>query len=161
MSTPLAMFAVELPEVTWPEVALTGTGSYCVRMPGFSTVFFYYSSSTKCNTVVQVPVLPEVNEGHVTHSGFPWVCACATGICAISAIVGPFDRKWRYETSLGVPLGGRMRDRKCPWGRSLGRPCPISSMATGTSPYHYLPLSRHFHIIWYISIMVFIYGVFG
>ena len=47
----------------------------------------------KCNTVVQVPVLPEVNEGHVTHSGFPWVCACATGICAISAIVGPFDRK--------------------------------------------------------------------
>jgi hypothetical protein len=30
---------------------------------------------------------------------FPWVCTCATGSCAISALVGPFDRKLRYEMS--------------------------------------------------------------
>jgi hypothetical protein len=33
------------------------------------------------------------------------------------------------SSPIGIPLG-------C----SLGRPRPISSMATGTSPYHYLPL---------------------
>ena len=27
------------------------------------------------------------------------VCACATGSCTISALVGPFHRKWRHQTS--------------------------------------------------------------
>jgi hypothetical protein len=54
----------------------------------------------------------------------PWpeviVCACATGIWAIPALVGPFDRKWRHQTSpvvtgshvtqKGVPLGVCMRN---------------------------------------------------
>ena len=42
--------------------------------------FFSYYSSTKCSTVVPVQGLPEV-----TPSGFPWVCACTTGSCAIFA----------------------------------------------------------------------------
>jgi hypothetical protein len=37
--------------------------------------------------------LPEVTEGHVTPSGFPWVCAYTTGSYAKSDLVGPFDRK--------------------------------------------------------------------
>jgi hypothetical protein len=57
-------------------------------------------------------VLPEVTWPEVTSVTWPEVtmsgsmfCACATGNCAISALVGPFDRKWRQS-----------RDRK--------RPCP-------------------------------------
>ena len=51
--------------------------NYVLRVPGsaFRRFFSYYSSST----VVQVPWLPEVAEGHVIPSGFPLVCACATG----------------------------------------------------------------------------------
>ena len=100
---------------------------------------------------------------------FPWKgCAHAQpGSCAITALVGPFDQKWRYEASSvvtltpkGVPLG-EVRTctnesctisalagpfhRKCPFGCSLVRPYPMSSMATGTSPFTgYLPLSCHF-----------------
>jgi hypothetical protein len=42
-------------------VALTGSDrKYVLRMPSPPPVFFsFYSSSTKCNTVVQVPGLPE------------------------------------------------------------------------------------------------------
>ena len=70
---------------------------------------------------------PVVTEGH--PKGVEGVCACATGRCAMSALVGPFLRK-------------------CPLGCSIGRPRPISSMATGTSPFTgYLPLSRHFIFI--------------
>jgi hypothetical protein len=36
------------------------------------------SSSRKCNTVVEVPWLPEVTKGHVTPSGFHRECANAT-----------------------------------------------------------------------------------
>ena len=59
------------------------------------TLFSYYSCSTSSTRVqvAQVPWLPEVTKGHVTPSGFPWVCAFVTGSCAISALVGPFDRK--------------------------------------------------------------------
>jgi len=49
---------------------------------------------------------PEVTESAPTGSVF---CACATGSCAISALVGPFHRKWRHQTSrdpFGVPLEG-------------------------------------------------------
>ena len=102
--------------------------------------------------------------------------SCATGSCAISALVWPFHRKCRHQTSRDperVPLEGesvRMRNRKLrnirsnvthrsspgkygstnarpevPFGCSLGRLRPISSMATGTSPFTgYLPLSHHF-----------------
>jgi hypothetical protein len=81
--------------------------------PDFSPRFFLLT------IVVQATWLPEVTKGLVTPSGFPWVCACVTRSWATSALVGPFDRKWRYET---LPLRGflgwdvRMRDRKCPWG---------------------------------------------
>jgi hypothetical protein len=64
----------------WPEV--------CSAHARIFTSSFFLSSSTKCNTVVQVPWLPEVTKGHVIPSEFPW--------CAISALVGPFDRKWRH-----------------------------------------------------------------
>ena len=70
------------PDRKWPEVC-----SAHARI--FPALFSYYSSSTKYNTVVQVPWLPEVTEGHVS----PWVCTCATGSCTISALMGPFDRK--------------------------------------------------------------------
>jgi hypothetical protein len=43
--------------------------------------------------VVQVSKLPEVTNGHVNPSGFPWVCGCATASCAIFTLVGSFDRK--------------------------------------------------------------------
>ena len=134
------------PEVTCPEVTLTGSDrKYVLRMPGFPPAFFLTIA------VVQVQGLPEMTEGHVTPSGFPCMCACATrncaisvqwngvrmrnirpkeafwpeltlwnvtfvvteghpkgveGVCAcitsgcaISALVGSFHRKWRYETS--------------------------------------------------------------
>ena len=56
--------------------------NYVLRMPGSAFSRFFFT------IVVQVPWLPEVTKGHVTTSGFPWVCAPA-----ISALVGPFDRK--------------------------------------------------------------------
>jgi hypothetical protein len=75
----------------WPEVC-------SMHAQPIPALFSYYSS-TKWSTVVQVPWLPEVTEGHVTTSGFHWVCACPTGSRAISALVGSFHHKWRYETS--------------------------------------------------------------
>jgi len=63
----------------------------------------------------------DVIKRHVTPKRFRWkggVRACATGSCAISALVGPFHRKRSYQTSpdpFGVPLEGwdaRMRNRK-------------------------------------------------
>ena len=59
------------------------------------------------------------------------VCACATGSCAISALVEPFDRK-------------------CPLRCCIGRPRPISSMATGTRPFTgYLHLLFSYNIIYF------------
>jgi hypothetical protein len=44
-----------------------------------------------------------LTEGHLTLKGR--VCAYATENCAISALVRPFDRKWRHQTSpVGLPL---------------------------------------------------------
>ena len=109
---------------------------------------------------------------------FPWVCTCATGSYAISILVGPFYRKWRYKrhsvvtachvTSFGVPLGACMRNRKLrnirPSGAfwpevcSLGLSRQISSMVTGTSPFiGYLPLLFSYNIIYFnkFSPMVF------
>jgi hypothetical protein len=48
----------------------------------FSPAFFL--SSTKCSIVV--PWLLEVTKGHLTPSGFPCVCACATGSCATPVV---------------------------------------------------------------------------
>ena len=109
--------AVMWPEVTWPEVR-----KYVLRM---SRAFFL--------TRVVVPRLPEVTNGHVTlrfslcvrmhnlklHNIYPtgaflpevtlwmsseWVvegvCACTT---VISALVGPFHRKYPLGCSLGRP----------------------------------------------------------
>jgi hypothetical protein len=116
-------------------------------------LFTYYSCSTSTSsTVVQVLWLPEVTEVH--PKGFPWVRACATGSCAISALVGSFHRKRRHQTShdlFGVLLEGwnaRMHNLKLrnfrsemPLGCSLGRPrLSFSTPFTG-----YLPLSRHVH----------------
>ena len=117
----------------------------------FPALFTYYCCSTS-STVVQVLWLPEVTQGNPKE--FPWMCACATGSCAIFVLVGSFHRKWRHQTSrdlFGVPLEGwcaRMRNLKLrnicsevPLWCSLGRSClSFSTPFTG-----YLPLSRHFH----------------
>jgi hypothetical protein len=94
------------------------TGSMFWTCPAFTHVFSYYSSR-KCSTVVQVPGLPEVTEGHVTPKGFHLgeVCACATESGAIFVLVETFHRKWRHQTSRGlegIPLegwGARMRNQ--------------------------------------------------
>ena len=106
MGTDKTAFAGKLPEVTWPENTevcsahaqpevrnIHPSGVFWPEVYSVhARLFSYYSS--KCNTVIQVPWLPEVTEGHVTPLGFPRVCACAT--CTISTpIVGPFVRKWR------------------------------------------------------------------
>ena len=88
---------------------------FCTCATNSRVCFLTISSST----VVQVPWLPEVTQGHVTPSGFPWVRACAIESCAISALVGPFDRKWRYETS-------PRSDRRSPEGVC---PCATGSCA--------------------------------
>ena len=136
MGTAQLTFWEVIPEVTWPDAALTVTRSHGrdrVRMRNhFRRFFSYYSSST----VVHVTGLPEVTKCHGTPSRFTWLCACATGSCAISALVGPFYQKWRYETSLrSDPFGGSLGCThawsEVPLGCSLGRPRPISSMANG------------------------------
>ena len=51
------------------------------------------------------------------------VRACATGSCSMFALVGPFHRKWRYETSpVGLPLELEVTWPEVPLGCSLGRP---------------------------------------
>ena len=141
MDTAQTTFAeVELPEVTWPEVtsvtwpeeAMTGSDvtirhvvgrgpdwkwpKYVLRMPGVSRAF------PLTMVVVQVTSLPEVSKGHVSPSGFPWVCTWASGSCEMSSLVGPFDRKWRYETS-PVVTAGPVSPSGFPWVRA----CVIES----------------------------------
>ena len=68
-----------------PGSDVTGSGRNWIdvlRMPGFLPRYFL---------LTRVPWLPNVTKGHLTPSGFHWVCACATGSYAISAP----DRKWR------------------------------------------------------------------
>jgi len=90
----------ELMSVTWPKSNWPEACSVHARF--FPRAFFL------TRVVVQVPWLPEVTKGHVTPLRFPWVCA--TGSCAISALVGLFDRRWRYETS---PRSDRRRGKGC------------------------------------------------
>jgi hypothetical protein len=115
------------PEVTksrdrkrsYPEAALTGS-MFCT-CPFFPPRFFLSSSTI-------VTWLPNVTKGHLTPSGFPWVCACGTGCYATSVVT---EGTW--------PL------RKCP----LGRPRPIFSMVTGKSP-GYLPLLFSYNASLYV-----------
>jgi hypothetical protein len=93
---------------------------------------------------------PELTWPEVTSVTWPEMnlsgsmfCACATGSCAIPALMGPFDRKWHgYRRSLdpfGVPLSVRNRklcnirsDRRSrdplevSMGCSLRRPRPMT-----------------------------------
>ena len=148
-------------------------------MPGSAFLRFlsYNGSSTKC-------LIAYDRQGYRKWRdpprGFPWVCTCATGSYAISILVVPFYRKWRYKrhpvvtechvTSFRAPLGARMRNRKLrnirpsgafwPEGCSLGLPRHISSMATGTSPFTgYLSLLFSYNIIYFNKVLT--YGAFG
>ena len=88
-----------LPEVTLTGSDVTGsddvhmTGSDRMRMHNWYILYYYYSSSTTCSTVVQVPWLPEVTERVTLPRRDGRMYACATESCAISSLVGPFDRK--------------------------------------------------------------------
>ena len=65
-------FEEELPEVTSP--ALTGsdvTGSHVTGRVPEPEVIACASATGTCSTVVQVPWLPEVTEGHVTPKEVP------------------------------------------------------------------------------------------
>jgi hypothetical protein len=106
-------------EVTWPEVtSVTGsmfcacatgscvisamvgpfdrkwqihvTGNMFCACPAFSRRFFLSNSTV-------VTWLPDVTEGHLIPSRFPWMCACATGSCA-TPVVTP------SEVSMGCYL---------------------------------------------------------
>jgi hypothetical protein len=75
-------------------------------------LYYSYSSITKCSTVVQVPWLPEVASLRCAHA--------QPEVAQYPPLVGPFDWKWRYETSPrsdptspdGGGRGVRMRNRK-------------------------------------------------
>ena len=100
---------------------MSGSGTdrkYVLRMPGFPPRFFLSSSTV-------VTWLPDVTEGHLTPSRFPWVCACATGSCATPVVTEG------HVTPSEVSLGCFLR-----------RPRPMFSMVTGTShplPYSFFP----------------------
>ena len=83
---------------TSPEAALTGndvTGSHVCRsdrVRNGSRAFLLLYSSTKCMTRSSMTTGCDIT----TPKEFPWkgrVRVCATGSCAISALVGSFHRK--------------------------------------------------------------------
>ena len=104
---------MELPEVTGSDV--TGsqvTGKDVARNDvSHVTRSMFYACATVTMfflTIVVVQNVPlrmtgssmaiecDVIKRHVTLKQFPWkgeVCACATGSCAISALLGPIHRK--------------------------------------------------------------------
>jgi hypothetical protein len=91
--------------------------------------------------------LPEVTWPKVTwlrRGSLVRVSALPTENCAISALMGPFDRKWCYDTSpVGLPLKLEVTRPEVPLRCSLGCPrhiiLPFSTPFTGN-----LSLSRHF-----------------
>jgi hypothetical protein len=96
-----------------PRLALFWVRAHAHPVPAF---FSYYSISTKCTIGHDRHGYRKwVIKRHVTHSWFHWnggVCACATGSCAISALVVPFHQKWRHQTSVtpsGFPWNGGVR----------------------------------------------------
>jgi len=98
---------VELPEAAHTGSDVTGshvTGrdpdrnrKYVLRMRNRYILYYYYSSSTKCSTVVQVPWLPEVTEGHVTPKGVPLGVRMRNRKLHNIRPGGPFHRKWRHH----------------------------------------------------------------
>ena len=100
----------------WPEDVL--------RMPGFFPHLFF----------LVVTWLPDVTEGHLTPSGFPWMCTCATGSCAIPVVTE-----------------GHVTPSEVSLGCSLRTPRPIFSMVIGSSP-GYLPLLFSYNV--YIGCVV-------
>ena len=113
-----------LPEVTWtgsgpwPEMTSRkwsrahASSIYVVTKPHLrgatGSIACACATGTFCTTtIVVVPLCmtDRATGNDVTPSGFPWVCVSATGSCSISALVGPFDWKWRYETSPVVTEG--------------------------------------------------------
>ena len=49
--------------------------------------------------------LPDVMSRDPEGVSIGRVCACATASCSISALLGPFNRKWRHQMSpVGLPL---------------------------------------------------------
>ena len=104
---------LKLTLVTWPEEALTGTGSDRVRMRNRYMLYYYSSSSTKCSTSTMATGSDQMSRDHEGE-----VCACATGSCTISPLVGLFtgsDVIKRHVTPKGVPfenVGARMRNWK-------------------------------------------------
>jgi hypothetical protein len=94
---PSVAFWPEVTSVTWPEEALSGS-MFCAY-PAFSRAFF----------LVVVTWLPDVTKGHLTPSGFPWVCACATG-----------------SSTTPVVTEGHLTPSEVSMGCSLRRPRPIT-----------------------------------
>jgi hypothetical protein len=78
-------------KVTWSEESLSGSGpdrKYVLRMPVFSPRFFLSSSKV-------VTWLPNVTKGHLIPSGFPWVCAYATGNCVTLVVTEGHVIPWK------------------------------------------------------------------
>jgi hypothetical protein len=67
------------------------------RFPRFFSCYFISS------TVVLLHMTDMATGSH--PKGFSCLCACPTWCCAIFALVGSFDRKWRYEASPVVTKG--------------------------------------------------------
>jgi len=129
--------------VTWPPLGFPWKDR--VRACANGSCVLSDQTSTKCSTVV--PWQP-VTEGHVTPKGSPWmsrrVCSCATGSCAISALVEPFHRK--LATGSAGFLSFFLSTRGC----SLRRPrlalviCPFTAILFS---FHWL--SAPFIFIYY------------
>ena len=97
------VMSVTWPEVTWPEEAFPGTRSDRVCMLNRYILYYYYSSSTKCSTVVHVPWLLEVTFSHVTPKGVPLGARMHTRkLCNIR----PSGAFWLEVTSPEVLLTG-------------------------------------------------------
>jgi hypothetical protein len=94
---PSGAFSPEMTPIMWR----TGRGpvrKYVLRMPGFSPRFFLSSSTV-------VTWLPDVTEGHLTPSGFPWVCACGTSSSSCATPIVTEGHVTPSEVSLGCSLG--------------------------------------------------------
>ena len=122
---------VDLPEMTSPEVTLTGSDRVCMRNRNLG------------NTCPSGAFWPEVTSSNVTRShrksrdpeGGSLGCVhVQLPSCAISALVGPFDRKWRHHpvSEAGVPLSVCMRNQKlCNIGSSGAFSLEVTSSAVG------------------------------
>ena len=91
MATDKTSFVVVvLPEVIACATGNDVTGSMLCACPAFPPAFFFllYKGSTSTRAIGS-----DRRSSYVTPSGFPWVCACTSGSCEISSLVGTFDRK--------------------------------------------------------------------